>query len=101
LCHACPACRLHARTVKKLGKRLQELSADQDAARQELLIKAAELLDMQAQLKEADGRQQLQQDAASEQVRGSLAIAGHGMQAVRRWTAACTACQVLGPVLAC
>lgn len=71
LYHACPACRLHARTVKKLGKRLQELSADQDAARQELLIKAAELLDMQAQLKQADGRQQLQQDAASEQVCGS------------------------------
>jgi hypothetical protein len=55
--------------VKKLEKRLLALAADHDAARQELLIKAAELLDMQAQLKEADGRQQLQEDAACEQVR--------------------------------
>ena len=38
------------------------------AARQELLIKAAELLDMQAQLKESEGRQQLHQDAATDQV---------------------------------
>lgn len=55
--------------MKKLEKRLLALAADHDAARQELLIKAAELLDMQAQLKEAEGRQQLQEDAACEQVR--------------------------------
>lgn len=54
--------------MKKLEKRLLALAADHDAARQELLIKAAELLDMQAQLKEAEGRQQLQEDAACEQV---------------------------------
>lgn len=60
--------RLHSRAYKKLEKRLQALAADHDAARQELLIKAAELLDMQAQLKEAEGRQQLQEDAACEQV---------------------------------
>lgn len=62
------ACRLHAKTVKRLEKRLQVLAADHDAARQELLIKAAELLDMQAQLKESERRQQLHQDDAAEQV---------------------------------
>ena len=62
------ACRLHSKAVKKLERRLSALAADSDAARQELLIKAAELLDMQAQLKEADGRQALQQDTACEQV---------------------------------
>jgi hypothetical protein len=59
---------LHTKAVKKLERRLQALAADHDAARQELLIKAAELLDMQAQLKESEGRQQLQEDAACEQV---------------------------------
>lgn len=66
----CPgaAFRLHTKTVKRLEKRLQVLAADHDAARQELMIKAAELLDMQAQLKESEGRQQLHQDAAADQV---------------------------------
>jgi hypothetical protein len=62
------ACRLHTKTVKRLEKRLQVLAADHDAVRQELLIKAAELLDMQSQLKESEGRQQLHQDAATDQV---------------------------------
>lgn len=89
--HACPARRLHAKTIKKLGKRLQALSADQDAAQQELLIKAAELLDMQAQLKEADGRQQLQQDAASEQVCG-VCFQQNMRRAFNRLPTVCTYC---------
>lgn len=61
-------CRLHSKAAKKLDRRLQALAAEHDVVRQELLIKAAELLDMQAQLKEAEGRHQLQQDSACEQV---------------------------------
>ncbi len=70
-----PLYRLHAKAVKRLEKRLQALAADHDAARQELLIKAAELLDMQAQLKESEGRQQLHQDAATDQVGCALCSA--------------------------
>ena len=68
---AMPHCRLHCKAAKKLEKRLQALAAECDAMRQELLIKAAQQLDLQAQLKEAEGRHQLQQDAACEQVQHS------------------------------
>jgi len=66
--HLVLCCRLHAKAVKKHEKRLHALAVEHDAVRQEVLIKAAELLDLQAQLKEAHARQQLQQDAAHEQV---------------------------------
>lgn len=100
ICNISAACRLHKKAVKKLERRLQALAADHDAARQELLIKAAELLDMQAQLKEAEGRQQLQEDAACEQVHLTRVSAFEGFVSTAtsqtaRHAARCTAQEAL------
>lgn len=82
-------CRLHAKAVKKQEKRLHALAVEHDAVRQEVLIKAAELLDLQAQLKEADARQQLQQDAAHEQVGSQVLAEIACMVSLNCWMCAC------------
>lgn len=61
--------KLHAKAVRKLDKRLQQLAVEYDGARQDLLIKSAEILDLQAQMKEVEMQHQLQLAAAQDQVR--------------------------------
>jgi hypothetical protein len=66
--------RLHTKAVKRLERHLTAATADYDTARQELLIKSAELLDVQAQLKEAGGQAALADAAAEDEVRGVLRV---------------------------
>lgn len=61
--------RLHAKAIKKMDRQMQQLSENCDVARQEVLIKSAEMLDLQGQLKDMQVQQQLQLNAAQEQVR--------------------------------
>jgi anion-transporting ArsA/GET3 family ATPase len=60
--------RLHSRAVKKLDKRMLQLAQEYDMSRQELLIKSAEILDLQGQLREAAGQHEVQLAAAQDQV---------------------------------
>lgn len=60
--------KLHAKAVRKLDRRFQQLSEEYDLARQELLIKSAEIMDLQGQVKEVDVQHQAQLAAAQDQV---------------------------------
>lgn len=60
--------RLHSRAVKRLDRKMLQLAQECDLSRQELLIKSAEILDLQAQLKEAAGQHEMQLVAAQDQV---------------------------------
>jgi hypothetical protein len=60
--------RLHSKAIKKLDKKMVQLAQEYDVSRQELLIKSAEILDLQAQLKEAAGQHEVQLIAAQDQV---------------------------------
>jgi chromosome segregation ATPase len=60
--------RLHSKAVRKLDKKMVQLAQEYDMSRQELLIKSAEILDLQAQLKEAAGQHEVQLAAAQDQV---------------------------------
>ncbi|WIA16070.1 hypothetical protein OEZ85_012795 [Tetradesmus obliquus] len=59
--------RLHSKAMRKLDKKMVQLAQEHDVSRQELLIKSAEILDLQAQLKEAAGQHDMQLAAAQEQ----------------------------------